>query len=270
MEILLFLLTFLVTLVLTPKTLLMLKTGGLIRNNFRGDVIPISAGIIFTASLAITYSISALIFKMKIDAYVYLGFLSIISLTGLVDDVVGNRKYSGFKGHFLSLIKKREITTGLWKAALGGIIAIMAATYTSKSTIDLTVNVLLVALTTNLLNLFDVRPGRSIKVFFFATILVLILSPSNGSKIILIPLMGSVVAYSIYDISGLAMMGDAGSNVLGMALGLALIEGEAFYIKLILLGLLIVLHVISEYSSFTDIIEKNSFLRLIDQWGRRD
>ena len=262
---------FLVSYFLTPKTLLMLETGGLSRNNFLGNRIPSAGGIIFPAALAITYGLLALWGEIGPEAYIYLGFISLVGLAGLVDDIAGNKERSGFKGHFKDFFFHGRLTTGFWKAGLGGVIAALAATIESISFGDFIVNFLIVALATNLFNLFDVRPGRSIKVFLISSIVIILFLPSYIASILLIPLLGIVLAYGVYDIRSRAMMGDAGSNVIGMAVGLALVAaGGGMGIKLMLLAGLISLNVLSEYRSFSGYIEKNKVLYFLDLWGRRE
>ncbi|MEL7564191.1 MAG: hypothetical protein AAGU27_04845, partial [Dehalobacterium sp.] len=148
-----FIIAFIISYIFTPKTLSMLEMGGLMKSNYRGIIIPSTAGIIFSAVLAITYVLLAIFYYVNIDAYTYLGFISLISMAGLVDDVAGNRNNRGFSGHFSFLFKKRQFTTGIWKAGLGGVVAVLAAVLFSISWWDIIINTLLVALMTNIFNL---------------------------------------------------------------------------------------------------------------------
>jgi len=265
-----FIVAFIISYIFTPKTLNMLKMGGLMKSNCHGITIPSTAGIIFSAALAVTYVLLAVFYYVNIDAYTYLGFISLISMAGLVDDVAGNRNNRGFSGHFSFLLKKREFTTGIWKAGLGGIVAVLAAALFSTSWWDIIINTLLVALMTNVFNLLDVCPGRSIKVFFLASLLVMIFLPSYTANILLYPLAGAVGAYAAYDLQGKAMMGDTGSNLIGLALGLAIMAGGNIEIRILTVVLLLILHVVSERFSFSQVINNNKVLFLLDRLGRRD
>ncbi|MEL7564190.1 MAG: hypothetical protein AAGU27_04840, partial [Dehalobacterium sp.] len=118
--------------------------------------------------------------------------------------------------------------------------------------------------------LLDVCPGRSIKVFFLASLLVMIFLPSYTANILLYPLVGAVGAYALYDFQGKAMMGDAGSNLIGLALGLAIMAGGNIEIRMITVVLLLLLHLVSERFSFSQIINNNKVLFLLDRLGRRD
>jgi len=265
-----FVFAFLISYFITPKTLHMLHTGGLTKSNYRGKLITGSAGIIFPAVLALTYALAAIYTQVPQDAYIYLGFISLISFAGFVDDVVGNRESRGFLGHFSFLFKKKELTTGIWKAGLGGIVAVLAAVTSSIYWGDIIINTLLVALMTNIFNLLDVCPGRSIKVFFLAALCVAVIIPSFTASILLYPVAGALLAYAIYDFQGKAMLGDAGSNLIGLSLGLAVMAGAGFVARLsVVLGLLF-LHLVAERYSFSQVINNNKVLFILDRLGRRD
>ena len=61
--------------------------------------------------------------------------------------------------------------------------------------------------------------------------------------------------------------GDASPNALGIVLGMIFID-PSFPLKIIIVLLLISLHIFTEKYSLTEVIKKNKFLRLIDEWGR--
>lgn len=265
-----FITAFIISYFLTPKTLHMLKMGGLMKSNYQGVSIPGTAGIIFSAVLAFTYVLLSVFSFLTQDGYIYLGLISLISLAGFVDDVAGNRDRRGFLGHFSFLFKNWEFTTGIWKAGLGGIVAVLASVASSISWFDILINIFLVALMTNIFNLLDVCPGRSIKVFFLVSLLVVIFIPSYTANILLYPLAGAVGAYTIYDLQGKAMMGDTGSNVLGLALGLAFMAGGSMGTRITAVIVLVLLHIASERYSFSQVIKNNKVLLKLDRLGRRD
>jgi len=65
------------------------------------------------------------------------------------------------------------------------------------------------------------------------------------------------------------MMGDTGSNVLGLTLGFIAIFTLSTPVKVGLLIFLLGFHVFTEKYSLTKIIEKNKVLTYIDMMGRR-
>jgi UDP-N-acetylmuramyl pentapeptide phosphotransferase/UDP-N-acetylglucosamine-1-phosphate transferase len=70
-----------------------------------------------------------------------------------------------------------------------------------------------------MLNLLDLRPGRAIKGFLIFLFLIAILGLGDIDWLLLAPLLGAVLYYLLIDLRAGAMMGDAGSNVLGLTLG---------------------------------------------------
>ncbi|MGI6678798.1 MAG: hypothetical protein ACOX2Q_07000 [Dehalobacterium sp.] len=269
-NILFFIITFILSYYITPKTLDMLRTGEVMEKNIRGEIIPVAAGIIFSAVLAPVFLLQSLFFDYSRDAFMYLGFITLISLAGFVDDIAGTGGNKGFSGHFSYLRHHKKWTTGIWKSLLGIITAAIAAVAPSVSWFDLIINTLIIALMANFFNLLDVCPGRSIKIFFLGALLILVFLPSNTGNILLFPLLGAVSAYAFYDFQGKSMMGDTGSNVLGFALGLPLIAAGNISLRVVILVLLLLLHGISERISFSQIIRNNKVLFQLDRLGRRD
>ena len=82
---------------------------------------------------------------------------------GAYDDLYGATSSKGFKGH-LSALAKGEVTSGAVKILGIGATGLAAAAVTSRAPLDVAVNGALIAGSANLANLFDLRPGRAIKV----------------------------------------------------------------------------------------------------------
>lgn len=122
-----------------------------------------------------------------------------------------------------------------------------------------------VAGSANLANLFDLRPGRALKVGILSSIPLLLSGPgSPGAAITL----GSSAALLPDDLAGRSMLGDTGANPLGAALGLALVKQLDRRGRLIALAALTALTLASERVSFTRVIESTPVLRELDAWGR--
>ncbi len=198
-----------------------------------------------------------------------LGALFIITvlafgLLGLIDDTLGSRDACGFYGHFRAL-KNGYLTTGALKALFGGVIALLVSTVYGEGLLQIIVNSLNLALSANLANLLDVRPGRVGKFFLItSTGLALI---GYGSLFSLL-LTASVIAYLPWDLAAKAMMGDVGSNVLGVVIGFGLLSLPLGG-KLIAVVILITVHLYAERYSLTQMIATNSVLRYLDQLGRK-
>ena len=78
----------------------------------------------------------------------------------------------------------------------------------------------------------------------------------------------NVLAYFNTDLKARGMMGDTGSNVLGISIGVLMALGYGIKVRLAWLVFLILMHLITEKFSLTKIIEKNRVLKFIDNLGR--
>ena len=82
---------------------------------------------------------------------------------GAYDDLAGSGDRRGFRGH-LGALRHGEVTTGAVKLGGIGATGIVSAALAGGPPVDVIINAGLVAGGANLLNLFDLRPGRAIKV----------------------------------------------------------------------------------------------------------
>ena len=82
---------------------------------------------------------------------------------GAYDDLAGSGDRRGFRGH-LGALRHGEVTTGAVKLGGIGATGMVSAALAGGSPADVVINAGLVAGGANLLNLFDLRPGRAIKV----------------------------------------------------------------------------------------------------------
>ena len=82
---------------------------------------------------------------------------------GAYDDLAGSGDRRGFRGH-LGALAHGEVTTGAVKLGGIGAAGILGAAVSGGSPANVVINAGLIAGSANLLNLFDLRPGRAIKV----------------------------------------------------------------------------------------------------------
>lgn len=266
-------LSYLVTRILLPQITLMLSGAGFVRPNFRKEEIPLGAGLVFFLSVLVILTIGKLIDLVSTKVFVFLFAIGAMSLVGLIDDVFGSRHASGLKGHFRKLLIDRELTTGALKALMGGIIALMVSVEIGGGTglnkwFFILVNTLIVALSTNTVNLLDLRPGRAAKGFTVFLLVIAVFSAKGEELVYAAAVTGSLLAYLPYDLKARAMMGDTGSNVLGITLGYFAASALTVPAKIGFLAVLVGFHIFTEKYSLTRIIEENRFLTYLDMLGR--
>jgi hypothetical protein len=177
---------------------------------------------------------------------------------GAYDDLAGSGDRRGFRGH-LGALRHGEVTTGAVKLGGIGVTGIVSAALAGGSPVDLVLNAGLVAGGANLLNLFDLRPGRAIKV-----------AVACGAPLALSAAapLGAALALLPEDLGERAMLGDAGANALGAMLG-ASAAGLPRPARIALLAGIAGLTAASEKVSFTKVIERTPALRWLDMLGRR-
>ena len=181
---------------------------------------------------------------------------------GAYDDLAGSGGRRGFRGH-LGALRHGEVTTGAVKLGGIGATGIVSAALAGGSPVDVVINAGLVAGGANLLNLFDLRPGRALKVAAAAGALI----GAAGQDGVAAPL-GAAVALLPEDLGERAMLGDAGANALGAMLGSAA-AGLPRPARIALLAGIAGLTAASEKVSFTKVIERTPALRWLDMLGRR-
>lgn len=265
-----FLVGYFFTLIISPGTIKFLNSAEVVAENYQGNSIPKLGGMCFLFGFLVSLVFLQLFFNLTMEYYLLTGGIAFMAFLGLLDDLLGNREVSGLRGHFRSLLSG-NITTGAIKAIGGAVIALLIAIPMSASIQEVILNWLIISLAINAINLLDLRPGRAIKGFLLITLLVFLAGLFNlegGLFPALGLIVGAVIAYMPYDLKGKAMMGDVGSNVLGIAAGAFVVVFFPLAAKIITLLGLITLHVYTERRSLSVLIEKVNFLKLIDNLGR--
>ena len=192
---------------------------------------------------------------------------------GGYDDLAGSGSRRGFRGH-LGALAQGEVTTGAVKLGGIGATGLGSALLLGGGPADVAVNAGLVAGGANLLNLFDLRPGRALKVALASGTLLAAggarggLSPVGALSALAAPL-GAAAALLPEDLGERAMLGDAGANALGAMLGVAAAASLSRPARLALLAAIAGLTAASEVVSFTAVIERTPALRWLDMLGRR-
>ena len=122
-------------------------------------------------------------------------------------------------------------------------------------------------LATNVFNLLDLRPGRSIKAF---VLLGAGLRSARGAAAAVgaRPVRAPALVAGAYDLRERAMLGDTGANLLGALAGLWLVLTLSGTGQLVALALLVAITVYGELRSISALVERTPGLRELDSWGR--
>jgi UDP-GlcNAc:undecaprenyl-phosphate GlcNAc-1-phosphate transferase len=186
---------------------------------------------------------------------------------GLVDDLFGDSGTRGLAGHLGALGKGRFTSGNLKIAGIGAAGLAASALATESGSATAVPAGLVVALSANLANLLDLRPGRVGKVALVAGA-PLIGRGGPAGRLAAIA-AGGAAGLLPADLGEQTMIGDAGANALGALLGLAAIVGASRPRVYLYLAALAALTVASEVVSFSAVIDRTPALRFVDSLGRR-
>lgn len=314
-----------------------LESGGKRVTNYRGLSVPTGLGIVWLVWAASVAAVGTVVssgvlyvvgnsggqqgdpwlpallsmpFRQVVDA---LPLLLVVGAAGfgVVDDLFGDPTAKGFRGHLRALAGGRLTTGGLKLLGIGGLALAAALPLTqelagpdSRRWITALTGVaiwalaaLVIALSANLVNLTDLRPGRALKVYSFMVLVGvgIVIWPSwtassssisfwmdgsavpmmvdlvwtGGMKLSLLALaLGPVLAVWRYDLGERAMLGDMGANAMGALAGFILAWRSPLWLLAILAVVLLALNAASERVSFSKVIRRVRFLSWLDGLGR--
>lgn len=183
--------------------------------------------------------------------------LAAIGVVGAYDDLYGDSGTKGVRGH-LGALRSGVVTSGTIKTVVVSAAGMVIARGEARSRgLGLLRDGALVAGAANVVNLFDLRPGRAFKVAAPAALL-----PGGG------PIAGVAGALIADDLRGRMMLGDCGSNAVGAAVGAALVRDLPPTARWLALGAAAAITYASEHVSFSELIEQHPVLDRIDRAGR--
>jgi hypothetical protein len=238
------------------------------RTNHRGETVTLLEGpAAAAAAAAVTLAATGLPARSR--AAITLAGAGAAAFGGY-DDLKGSGDKRGFRGH-LGALARGEVTTGALKiagiGATGLAAGVLAGGDRRGSAVDIVLNTGLIAGGANLLNLFDLRPGRAIKVTLATGALLGAASPA-GRRVAAAP-VGAALAVLPEDLGERAMLGDSGANALGAMLGAGAAAALPRKARIAVLAGIAGLTAASEVVSFTRVIERTPPLRWLDMLGRR-
>lgn len=262
--------------VATFLSLMRLRTpaGHSMRTNVDGKQVPVVLGASVVAGAAGGSVLMALLMggpDPSLPIRIVGPMLAICFLVGWWDDRKGNERPRGFKGH-LGALRGGAVTGGLIKLIGGGLAGLITMAMLLESLDDVMVLLLgamVIALSANLINLFDRAPGRASKVFLLLSLPLIALSADW--RLVAAGAIGAVLAALPLDLGAQAMLGDAGANPMGalLGLGLVLVSDGSVPVLLVMALVQLGMNLASERWSFSEVIGRHSWLARLDHLGRK-
>ncbi len=272
MQVLPFLFSLLVAVVLVPQLRSRLVEAGMQRDNYRGVRLPVPIGAaIVPAALVALIPITLLARLTDLDVFpadlpLVLTFVPGVALLGLVDDVMSGES-RGWRGH-ASTALSGGFSTGVLKAAGTLGLALLVASSLQGSDGEFLVATAVLVLATNAFNLLDLRPGRSVKAFLLLGLGLTIATGIDEPAAALGIFIGPLLVAGFFDLREKAMLGDSGSNVIGAMAGIWIVlslEGTELVVALVIL---VLINLYGEFRSLSKVIEKVPVIRHLDSLGR--
>lgn len=259
-------------LALAPVLLRGLQQAGLVRANYRDIPLPVPLGVLIVPAALVALVPVTLLARLA-DADIYpdniglaMLFVPGIALLGLIDDVLSGAS-RGWRGHGAAMLTG-NLSTGALKAVGTLGLALLVASGLPGKEGDFLLAAGVLVLATNVFNLLDLRPGRSIKAFVLLGI-GLTASTTLTEPIATLGIFAApAIVAGFFDLREKAMLGDTGSNVIGALAGLWIVLACDTDGQLIALVILLVVNVVGEFTSISALIEKVPGLRHLDSLGR--
>jgi UDP-N-acetylmuramyl pentapeptide phosphotransferase/UDP-N-acetylglucosamine-1-phosphate transferase len=273
----------LVALAVTPSMLRLLESAGVVRENYRGRVIPAAAGVVIAVAALLTLAPLAALDELanadtlRADLGEALIFVLGVAMLGLLDDLLGGRAPAGaaskagaprgVRGH-VQAAAAGQVSTGLLKALGTAGLALYVLSGEGHNAGEYLVGVGVLTLSTHVFNLLDLRPGRAAKALVAVGVALTIALWDTGPLRTLGIFLGPALVLLPYDLRERAMLGDVGSNVLGGLAGIWLVLTLGTEGELVALGILTLITLYGEFRSISAFVEKNPLARWLDSLGK--
>jgi hypothetical protein len=193
--------------------------------------------------------------------------LAALGAAGLIDDLAGAGP-RGLRGHVSSLLSGRP-TTGILKLAVGVAAGVLLAVLLGGGPVRIAAAAVLTAASVNVWNALDVVPGRALKWAIVPLGVGLLAGWAGPAGLIAGSALGASVGVLPFDLLERGMLGDAGSNPLGLAVGFGL--AATLPTAAVVLGAvaLLLLQAAAETVTISRLVEAAPPLRWLDRVGRR-
>ncbi|HEY2142540.1 MAG TPA: hypothetical protein VGG98_10830 [Solirubrobacteraceae bacterium] len=276
-----FLLALASAMILAPPLLRGLSTAGHTKLNYRDRPLPHPFGVLVLGAALIALIPLTLLGRLVGAEVFHPELLPIavyvlgVAALGLIDDTLaevrpgvhGRPAQRGWRGHGAAALRG-ELSTGALKAAGSLGLALFALDDLGLSEGRWLLAAAVLVLATNVFNLLDLRPGRSVKAFVLLGAGLGIGSADARPLWALGLFAAPALVAGVYDLRERAMLGDTGANLLGALAGLWLVLALSATGQLVALALLILVTAYGELRSISALVERTPGLRELDSWGR--
>ena len=265
----------------------MFASPALQRENYRSHSVATAGGICVVVSVLVVEAVRGVLHGLGIgDEVTPIRMLTLLlvfgfGFLGLNDDLAAHGSERGFRGH-LRALREGSLTTGGLKLMGGGMLAVLLIANANAFAPGrntglgyLLLDAFIVALGANTANLFDRAPGRTTKVGVFGFLLlvggvVLLGTGKAGLRelVTVAVVVGGFLGLLHEEFRERVMLGDTGANVLGATLAFGVALSASLGARIVVVIALLALNVMSEFVSFSRIIESVAPLRWLDSLGR--
>lgn len=253
-----------------------LRSPSLARPNHRGAAVPTGGGLVLVLAVLAVEAAAGVAeaagVELAVDAIagrrlVVLAALG-FGLLGFVDDVLGVGESGGFRGHLGAIVRGRLTSGGIKMLGGAALALVIMAALQPGSVGRILADGALVALCANLANLLDRAPGRVTKASVVAAAVLLAAAGLDEALLGVALVLGAGLGLLLPDLREQVMLGDAGANVLGAALGIGVVLTCAPATRTGVLVGVAAMNLASELVSFSRVIDRVPPLRWVDRLGR--
>ncbi len=257
-------------LAIAPSLLTFLTGNGHVRENYRAALIAFPLGLLVPAAAVVALIPLALIDGLFDEPRVLdvagLFLVLGVAVLGLADDAFAGAS-RGWRGHGAAVMSG-GFNTGVLKAAGTLGLALTWSALTQPDVARFLLAAAVIVLATNVFNLLDLRPGRSVKALVLLGA-ALTLGAADLDPLLELGLwVGPIVVAGALDVRERGMLGDTGSNVVGVVAGLWLVLILDTTGLAIALAALVLITVYGELRSINALVERAPGLRHLDSLGR--
>jgi len=242
-----------------------------VKSNYRGARLPLSLGTAVTVGLVVVdialipvviSHVAATGQGIPQKTWVLMAACLAVFAAGTYDD----RRPHRTRGVLAQVgaLRTGTVTSGVVKLAALAVAAGAWTLVTGSSPLRVILGTAVIAGVANGWNLLDVAPGRALKFAVLASVPLFAYRPTRFSARIV---AASAVAL-VPDLRERAMLGDAGANVMGFAIGAVMFDRLGNRGLAVALLVVVVVHVVSETVTLSRVIEAVPPLRWFDRVGR--